>query len=64
LPDCECKEGFYDDNGQCQPLTICSEMMFDDNMDVDDCRKCDISCKVCAVVRQEKCYPSCYGDCT
>jgi len=63
LPDCECQEGFYDDNGVCTLYVVCSEMLFDDNSIVGDCRKCDISCRVCAEEKSQKCYPDCYGDC-
>jgi len=37
LPDCSCKEGFFDDNGLCLPYNVCSEMLYDDNLLVGDC---------------------------
>lgn len=62
LPHCRCKDGFYDAGGVCKPLEECSKMEF--HKFDDECTACKISCHVCPEESNDKCAPSCSGECT
>jgi len=56
-PNCECNEGFWDDNGVCKPRDICTKIEIQSQNDV--CNSFEIICNICMPETANECMPSC-----